>query len=982
MRGSVLRAMQLLLVAVAFAQSQARYNHPELDWAMFETAHFRVHFTPETERTAREGAAVAEVVYPHVAQIYQYESSAKIDLIFLDTDDFSNGAAYYYDNKIEIWASPLDVALRGSHRWLQNVITHELTHIISIQKAMKFGRRMPGGFLQAIGYEQAFRDDVLYGYPHTLISLPVPGAIVPPWLAEGVAQYMFQGASFDFWDTHRDMLLRDRILNGPPLTREMVNTFGKSGAGNEMTYNVGFGLVRFITARYGEEALQRIMLELARPVVASVDRAIEQATGDSFSTIFEDFLETLEAHYRRKTDGVRESPARGKVIVAEGSVNLEPTWAPDGKRFAYLSNVGNDYFSQTDLYVFDLALGEKKRIARGVVSAPSWDSSGRRLYYAKKSRPDRRGSRWFDLYEYTDATEKEARLTSGARALSPVLLPGDSLLAYIGVRDGTHNVFLIHLSSRRAERLTDFPEGRQLFGLRYDIARRAVLFDYTDHHFRNIGYVSLSDTSIGHVTDVVEWDERDPATLNGGGYLYSTDKSGVYNLFLLDPEAGRQGYVTNQMGGAFMPDVHADGKVLYSLFENGKYSIALLDSLALLDEQAVGYGPEAFQRFADLPPPLLERDSTTALPSPDVFPPMFLFPRLMIDYGTLKPGLFFSSTEVLNRLGVLGAASANAQGDLDLFLSFEFHKWYPTLFTEVAFVSRQLSESTQYVVYDLDYSVKFKILQWDAGLRLPIAGDHHLTAYVSFQRFREDYSEAVEGQTGKIAFDYFLGRHGGVKWESQAARPTVDGEISPSNGFSLLADLRYESDRFFRDFAINEDYSTYLPVYDTHRFWRWTSDGAVHWAIPRTRRWTTTLSLSTGWMSTADADSFFNFFAGGLPGLRGYPYYSLEGNRMAVGTWALRVPIFRERHIGVGPLILQNLVVGLVAQAGDAWNAKTDTIRILRSVGVQLRLGGFAFYNYPTGIAVELHRGLDKFSAHGESFPQGMKPYFSVLFGF
>ena len=37
--------------------------------------------------------------------------------------------------KIIIWTSPLEFELRGSHRWLQNVITQEFAHIISIQKS-------------------------------------------------------------------------------------------------------------------------------------------------------------------------------------------------------------------------------------------------------------------------------------------------------------------------------------------------------------------------------------------------------------------------------------------------------------------------------------------------------------------------------------------------------------------------------------------------------------------------------------------------------------------------------------------------------------------------------------------------------------------------------------------------------------------------------------------------------------------------------
>ena len=109
-----------------------KYNHSELEWKTFETENFIFHFHNGTERTAKEGALVAEAIYPNITKLYDFEPLQKTQIVFLDTDDYSNGAAYFYDNKIEIWASPLDTELRGSHRWLQNVITHEFTHIVSI----------------------------------------------------------------------------------------------------------------------------------------------------------------------------------------------------------------------------------------------------------------------------------------------------------------------------------------------------------------------------------------------------------------------------------------------------------------------------------------------------------------------------------------------------------------------------------------------------------------------------------------------------------------------------------------------------------------------------------------------------------------------------------------------------------------------------------------------------------------------------------
>ena len=96
--------------------AQVQYNHPEIDWRTFETENFRIHYYADTELSARKGAFIAESIFEPIVKMYQYRPNDKTDIIFRDTDDISNGAAYFYDNKIVIWTSPLDFELRGSHR--------------------------------------------------------------------------------------------------------------------------------------------------------------------------------------------------------------------------------------------------------------------------------------------------------------------------------------------------------------------------------------------------------------------------------------------------------------------------------------------------------------------------------------------------------------------------------------------------------------------------------------------------------------------------------------------------------------------------------------------------------------------------------------------------------------------------------------------------------------------------------------------------
>ncbi|MAR75034.1 MAG: biopolymer transporter Tol, partial [Candidatus Marinimicrobia bacterium] len=315
----------IIFISLAqFTYAQNYYNHPEIEWRTFETENFQIHFYNSTEGTAREGAYVAEQIYPLITNIYDYKPNQKTDIIFLDTDDISNGAAYYYDNKIMIWASPMDFELRGSHRWLQNVITHEYAHIVSMQKAMKAGLRFPGAYLQWLGYEDEKRKDVLYGYPNRLASYAIPGTVVPPWLAEGTAQFMYDGADWDNWDTHRDMILRDRAMNDNLLSFTEMNTFGKSGIGNESTYNSGYKLCRFIALSYGSDKLKEILMNLSSPFQFSVNNAIKKSIGISGDKLYEDFKESLNNGYSLLTNNIIKSRSNANIITDKGTANLHP----------------------------------------------------------------------------------------------------------------------------------------------------------------------------------------------------------------------------------------------------------------------------------------------------------------------------------------------------------------------------------------------------------------------------------------------------------------------------------------------------------------------------------------------------------------------------------------------------------------------------------------------------------------------------------
>src|SRR5437660_12386707 len=104
-RTSFFVSILVLTCWTRLASAQFNDAHVELDWFTIETPHFYVNYHEGTERTARIVAQVAEDVYGPITEFYGHKPDTKVSFIIKDVADYSNGAAYYFDNKIEIWAS-------------------------------------------------------------------------------------------------------------------------------------------------------------------------------------------------------------------------------------------------------------------------------------------------------------------------------------------------------------------------------------------------------------------------------------------------------------------------------------------------------------------------------------------------------------------------------------------------------------------------------------------------------------------------------------------------------------------------------------------------------------------------------------------------------------------------------------------------------------------------------------------------------------
>jgi hypothetical protein len=139
-------------------------------------------------------------------------------------------------------------------------------------------------------------------------------------------------------------------------------------------------------------------------------------------------------------------------------------------------------------------------------------------------------------------------------------------------------------------------------------------------------------------------------------------------------------------------------------------------------------------------------------------------------------------------------------------------------------------------------------------------------------------------------------------------------------------------------------------------------------------------------------DNFFDFYATGFPGMKGYPFYALGGNRYATANLTYRFPIAQGLDFNFLQFYFDKLYFSVYGDMGNAWNGKDAKLKdFKKDIGAELRLQAFSYYVYPTSFALNAAYGLDEFKRKFPStsgvekevtYGKEWRFYFTMLFGF
>lgn len=993
----------LVLLAMA-PVAMAAYN-PALKWYTISTEHFDVHFHEGEEWTARQVAQIAEEVRPHIVGLYEYDPG-RCHFVILDDQDYANGAAFYYDNKIEIWATNLEFGLRGTTQWLRNVVTHEYTHVVSIQAAMKLPLHIPALYFQVVGFENEKRPDVLTGYPDRIISYPFVGAVVPPWWAEGVAQYQSPTLQTDCWDSHRDMILRAAVVDDEMLTYDEMGFFGHGSLGNEEVYDHGYGLVRYIAHTYGPDSIRRISEQMGKIYRLTIDGAIKKVTGKSGQEVYNDWVAYLRERYDGELADVRANPREGRVLCKAGYWNIWPTFSPDGKRVALLSNKGSDY-AGTSLYLTDRDGKKLERLSRGVSSRPTFSPDGGALVYGRHVRQNLFGSMRSDLFRYDFETKKEKRLTEGLRAAEPTFSPDGKQIVFVINGDGTHTLAVCDSDGKNVKKIVEGPKGMQYYGPVFSPDGSRILFGMFDNNragTRALGSVAPDGSDLRTVLDTPN-DERDARwSPDGKRIIFSSDRTGIFNVYSLDTATGEVTQMTNVVGGAFSPDVAPDGALVYAAFSGTGYHIAFLDPAStpvgiLEPSQYADHATGEYDECAGLKRGGAERagsgsieapvsTSPTAMAAPvegdaspgggapggetpqspvqaeqyrNAYTDFQLFPRVVLYDGTPRFGAFLASNEMLDRQSLFAGGSYGTNGEYDGFVLLEFRRWLPVIYMQFFGVREKYTDWTaiEDILYKLD--IRYDLWSADMGVRFEfedpysITVNHDLSLWYSHSEYKihidpfyrnADQPDASLLPDQPIGWKYYIGNEYYLQWHVKGIKPARDSDINPRGGREWTLQMMHANDELFTS---GEFEYGIRPSYTTNDFNQYTLDYKEYLALPW---WDHSLQVRLkGAAIDHKVDDFFYIYMGGLDGIRGYTYYSIGGRRGVLGSVTYRFPIWRHINRQFLHLTFKDIYGGAFFESANAWNkAELRDYGYKKSAGYEVRLNMGSFYAYPTTV--------------------------------
>lgn len=921
MKRAVLSILFILLV-VSHCSAQFYYfgrnkvQYTDFQWHVLKTEHFEIYFYPEMRELAERGGYVAEQAYKRMEQKFNHTIARRIPLIF-----YSSHLHFQQTNVtpgfipegmggfFEFLKGRVVIPANGSTEQFAHVIRHELVHVFMRSKINR----------------------VLLDHRQSQDRDP------PLWFTEGLAEYWSTE-----WDTQAEMVLRDAVLNNYIVPLSKIDRI----KGSFLMYKQGQNIVEYIAKEYGEERILLLMENFWKE--HSFDDVMKMTIGKTFQEFDEEWLYSLKKRYYPKLAQDDLPSGVTKSIVKQGFNSKPSFYSSNNTREVYF--VGN-HTGYTNIYKMNL--DDKDAKPEVIIEGERTDEFEAFHLFQSKIDISKEGLLAFvtksgehDVLHIYDVKKKILKESIQFQSLvmlsSPTWSPDGRQIAFSSIdKSGNNDLYLYDLLAEKLTRLTnDFyddrdpdwsPNGKYL----------SFSSDRTSYGKKGKYNLFLFDIEKGAIEPLAYGDQNNysPSWSDDGKWIaFISDKKGTQNIWIVpfDPDSSitynrsvhQMRKVTSFSTAAFDPEWDDRGGLIFTVFENFGFQIHSLglvldryqategDLSSIPDQSGEPWRSESLNGFYQIEEfrydgkysldiaqsqistdPVFGTSGGAALAMSDVLGnDIYYF--LIYNTAQTRDELLDSFNIAMSRIS-LGKRTNHSYG-IFRFSGNRYDLTDPNLF-----------------YFEKSYGAYF-------ALSYPLSKFRRLETQISITNSDKDIFIDVLPRRALL-----ISNTVSFVWDNSLWGPT-----GPVDGNRMKLSIAYTSDIQY------SNVSYYTMIADYRKYFRLGIR-------------TTLASRAHLWLN--DGKEARRFFIGGSWDLRGWPRWSLRGQKVWLTSHELRFPFIDELEFRLpfGEIRFGSIRGALFADAGSAWDRKYVDTKGSIGAGVRMNLGGFLVLRYDVGKRIE-----------------------------
>lgn len=546
------RALYSFLVIAVFllifpGQTSARYD-PDWEWHTIENNDFVIYYPKGHELLAQRVLSLGKEVHDDVTGYLGVEPR-KCPIVLNPGTDVFNGYMNVFPSKISLYETPL-YTMRGfgpGSDLMDLVFTHEYTHYVHITTRLGWYSGLTAVFGE---------------------GLSVSNIVSPGWVVEGITtntetmftdggrgrSSLFKGEMMSFAEGKGLWDLNSAAVSSP-----------YSPPGSRI-YLAGYHMIDYLNRTYGKNAFARLSRYQAEHPLGGTREALVYVTGDQPGRFYTGFLRDFEAKSQKMKDDALSAGLPKEKVILGGNRHLDS--------YAYhFWTSGNTIIALRQGYDTESALVEADPETGDVLAETQTGalanlsalrlSDGRlvmsEVFYHALGEGEIDTA---DLVIFDPQTKKRSRLTKGEHIYSADLSPDGK--TFIAARrngmwielilldsDGTHLRPLVSIPGAYFDNPRWSPDGSSIAAV-YKAGQNSDIV--------------ILDPLTGRMEFLFESDvaeDNDPQYSPDGKWLvFSSDRTGIWNIFAWDLTGKKLFQVTSVSYAATDPHISQDAKIL------------------------------------------------------------------------------------------------------------------------------------------------------------------------------------------------------------------------------------------------------------------------------------------------------------------------------------------------------------------------------------------------------------------------------------